>query len=180
MTLVPLSTLTPTQHEALAQLTFEAAAEHSPLWLPTLDAAVEELAEAAPKHALVTLEAEIPTGWIAAARSWGRIWEIHPLIVGVAHQHRGIGSQLVTAVEAIARAHGALTMILGTSDNTNATSLSNLDLYVDTGTQIAATHAHRSHPVAFWQHVGYTVVGVIPDAEGPGMPSIQLAKRLAP
>jgi aminoglycoside 6'-N-acetyltransferase I len=180
MTLVPLSTLTPTQHDALAQLTFEAAAEHSPAWLPTLDAARELLADAAPKHALVALDDERPTGWIAAAHSWSRIWEIHPLVVGIASQRCGIGRQLVAAVEAIARAHGVLTMILGTSDNTTATSLSDVDLYIDTGTHLTAATSHRSHPLAFWQRVGYTVVGVIPDAEGAGKPSIQLAKRLAP
>jgi aminoglycoside 6'-N-acetyltransferase I len=31
--------------------------------------------------------------------------------------------------------------------------------------------------LGFWQRVGYTVVGVIPDAEGPGKPTILLAKR---
>ena len=34
-----------------------------------------------------------------------------------------------------------------------------------------------AHPLGFWQRVGYTVVGVIPDAEGPGKPTILLAKR---
>lgn len=178
--LVPLSTLTPVQYDALAQLTFEAAAEHAPAWLPTLDDARAELDEAAPKHALVALADELPTGWIAAAPAWGRIWEIHPVIVGVAYQHRGIGRQLVAAVEAIARAHDVLTMMLGTSDNTNATSLANVDLYTATGTHLAGAASHGSHPLAFWQRVGYTVVGVIPDAEGTGKPSIQLAKRLRP
>ena len=70
-------------------------------------------------------------------------------------------------------------MILGTSDVTSATSLSDVDLFADTPAHLAAATAHRSHPLAFWQRVGYAVVGVIPDAEGRGAPSIQLARRLA-
>ena len=35
-----------------------------------------------------------------------------------------------------------------------------------------------AHPLGFWQRVGYTVVGVVPDAEGPGKPTILLAKRI--
>ncbi len=34
------------------------------------------------------------------------------------------------------------------------------------------------HAYQFWQRVGFTVVGVIPDAEGLGVPSIHLAKKL--
>lgn len=36
---------------------------------------------------------------------------------------------------------------------------------------------HPSHAVGFWLRMGYSLVGITPDAEGPGMPSINLAKR---
>jgi hypothetical protein len=35
------------------------------------------------------------------------------------------------------------------------------------------------HSYQFWLKVGYTIVGVLPDAEGPGMPSITLSKCLS-
>jgi len=98
--------------------------------------------------------------------------------VAVDHQRRGHGLRLVRAVEDIARAAGALTMLLGTSDTVNATSLSNVDLYDHLGARLESMTVRAPHAVEFWQRVGYTIVGVIPDAEGPRKPSIQLSRRL--
>lgn len=36
----------------------------------------------------------------------------------------------------------------------------------------------RRHPYEFYLKLGYTVVGVIPDANGPGKPDILMATRL--
>lgn len=44
--------------------------------------------------------------------------------------------------------------------------------------RLARLEARRPHPVDFWRRIGYQVVGVVPDAEGLGMPSISLARRL--
>jgi aminoglycoside 6'-N-acetyltransferase I len=179
--IVELAILDPDQREVLAGLTFEAAAEHSPEWLPTRAAAGELVGEALGegKHARVILDGGRPVAWIGASRSWGRVWELHPLIVGRSDQQRGHGRRLVRAIEQVAIDAGALTMILGTSDSTGATTLAHVDLYVDTHARLASAKALRPHPLAFWQRVGYTVVGVVPDAEGVGLPSIQLARRLS-
>jgi aminoglycoside 6'-N-acetyltransferase I len=99
-------------------------------------------------------------------------------LVAIGHQRQGHGRRLVRDVERLARAAGALTMQLGTSDTTAATSLSGVDLYDDTFGRLAGLVARRPHAVEFWRRVGYRVVGVVPDAEGPGMPSITLARRL--
>jgi len=34
------------------------------------------------------------------------------------------------------------------------------------------------HPYEFFQKVGFTIVGVVPDANGPGKPDILMAKSL--
>jgi len=119
-----------------------------------------------------------PLGWVAASHSWGRVWELQPLIVATDHQRQGHGRRLVREVERIAAAAGALTMMLGTSDTTGATTLGGVDLYHDTFGRIADAECLTSHPLAFWLRVGYRIVGVIPDAEGSGKPSISLARRL--
>jgi len=178
--IVPLAELDAATREQLAHVTLVSARTHVTDWLPDLDAAREELADAlAPeKTALVLVERGKPIAWVAAAPDWGRIWELHPLIVAVDHQRRGHGLRLVHAVEDIARAAGALTMLLGTSDTVGATSLSNVDLYDHTGARIDAMIVRAPHAVTFWQRAGYKIIGVVPDAEGPGKPSIQLARRL--
>jgi aminoglycoside 6'-N-acetyltransferase I len=178
MNVVDLTALDRAQLDQLAALTFEAGSQHSPSWLPTLDAARETIDEARDKFARVLLDDHaIPLAWIAAGHDWGRIWEIHPMIVGLAHQRRGYGRLLVREVAAQARAAGALTLMLSTSDLTRATSLSGVDLFDEPLRRLAELQVD-DHPVVFWQRLGFRIVGVTPDAEGPGQPSITLAKRL--
>jgi aminoglycoside 6'-N-acetyltransferase I len=52
------------------------------------------------------------------------------------------------------------------------------ELYDDTFARLTAVEARRPHAVEFWRRIGYQIVGVVPDAEGPGKPSITLARRL--
>jgi aminoglycoside 6'-N-acetyltransferase I len=87
----------------------------------------------------------------------------------------------VAALEERARQHGALTLYLGTDDDrpTPGTTAGGVDLFPD-----PLAHAARleviDHPVAFYRLRGFVVVGLIPDANGPGKPDILMAKRLAP
>jgi aminoglycoside 6'-N-acetyltransferase I len=85
---------------------------------------------------------------------------------------------LVRDIEALASARGALTMLLGTSDESERTNLSGRDLFADPLRALQNVVVTKPHPLPFWQAIGYTVVGVAPDAEGPGKPTIHLAKRL--
>lgn len=176
--IVDLEDLTAAQLDGLVALTFDAGAEHSPGWLPDLASARETIEEERGKFVRVMLDGDAPIAWIAAAHDWGRLWEIHPMIVARAHQRRGHGRTLVREVEAAARADGALTLTLSTSDMTNATSLSHVDLFDDPARRIRELALIKPHPVGFWLALGFSVVGVTPDAEGPGMPSISFAKRL--
>lgn len=176
--IVDLADLTPAQLDRLVELSFAAGAPNSPGWLPTLERAREMIDEQRDKLARVVLEDDLPVAWIAAGHDWGRLWEIHPLLVAPSHQRRGLGRMLVREIETAARADGALTLTLSTSDMTSATSLSNVDLFDDPARRIAELTSGPSHPVAFWVALGFSVVGVTPDAEGPGMPSISFAKRL--
>jgi aminoglycoside 6'-N-acetyltransferase I len=181
--LVTLDALDAAAQEQLARITLPSAAEHAPAWLPDLDAAREQVrgALAPGKIARVLIDAAgAPLGWIAADHDWDSVWELHPLIIAIDHQRRGHGRRLVREIERLAAARGARTMMLGTSDTTGATSVSGVDLYDDTFGRLANLVAHRPHPVEFWRRVGYQVVGIIPDAEGIGAPSITLARRLTP
>jgi aminoglycoside 6'-N-acetyltransferase I len=119
-------------------------------------------------------------GWIGGAPQYdGHVWELHPLVVDEAMRGRGYGRTLVNDVECFAADNGALTMVLGTSDEVGRTTLTGQDLFLDVIAALRDLKPTGAHPLGFWQRVGYTVVGVIPDAEGPGKPTILLAKRIS-
>src|SRR5260221_51762 len=127
---------------------------------PTPAAAREEIEDAFGPHqtSRVVLAADgAPLAWIAASPSWGRVWELHPLLVAVTAQRRGLGRRLVDAIERHAAAAGALTMWVGTSDTTGATSLSNVDLYTDPLRALATIVARAPHSISFWHLDSYRI-----------------------
>jgi aminoglycoside 6'-N-acetyltransferase I len=118
-------------------------------------------------------------GWIGGISTYdGNVWELHPLVVAAAHQRKGIGRALVADFENLARARGGLTVWLGSDDDEGRTSLSGRNLYPDAWRQIAEIRNLRDHPFEFYQKLGYVIMGVVPDANGPGKPDILMAKSL--
>jgi aminoglycoside 6'-N-acetyltransferase I len=117
-------------------------------------------------------------GWIGGIASYGgNVWELHPLVVRPDLQRRGIGRALVADLESRVRERGALTLWLGTDDEANMTTLSGVDLYPDVLGHLANIRNLRGHPYGFYQKLGFSVVGVMPNANGPGKPDIFMAKR---
>ena len=169
--------------EKLAVIAHAAAAEHFPRWLPTLKDARAEVDDASADghiaRVLLGSDGE-PRGFISGVHVYGKTWEIHPLVIAPEHHGKGHGRLLVTELESMASARGAGVIIVGTADETKATSLSNDDLWDDPIKALAEMKVKAGHPVGFWLHIGYSLVGVTPDAEGRGMPSINLAKRPPP
>jgi aminoglycoside 6'-N-acetyltransferase I len=165
--------------DALAELTFHAFRRHAPDWLPTLAAAREEVVESLQpgrQSFAIVDAATAPVGWIAVEPQGRSVWEIHPIVVRVADQGKGHGRALLAHVEQLARAQGILTLFASTSDEVGATSLAGVDLFADPVSAMAGARWQQSHACEFWRRVGFTLVGVLPDAEGPGKPSIHFAK----
>lgn len=118
-------------------------------------------------------------GWIGAIREYdGNAWELHPLAVHPDHQRQGIGRALVADLEEQVTARGGITLYLGTDDEDSMTSLADVDLYPDVWAHVRAIRNLRGHPYEFYQKQGFVIVGVLPDANGPGKPDILMAKRL--
>lgn len=165
-----------------AALLVEGFRELSPNAWPDLDAALDEMSEACQADRIARAavdEAGTVVGWIGGISQYdGRVWEIHPLVVSPAHQRTGIGRMLVADLESIVRERGALTLWLGTDDESNRTTLSGIDLYPDVCQHIATIRNLRGHPYGFYQRLGFVIVGVIPDANGFGKPDIFMAKRV--
>lgn len=108
----------------------------------------------------------------------GNVWELHPLAVQPKLQKQGIGKILVEDFENQVRERGGLTIILGTDDEDNMTSLSNVNLYENLFDKIKNIQNFKNHPYQFYQKLGYDIIGVIPDANGIGKPDILMAKRV--
>jgi aminoglycoside 6'-N-acetyltransferase I len=73
---------------------------------------------------------------------------------------------------------GAITVWLGTDDVDARTSVSGIELYPDVLGHAARIRNLGGHPYEFYQKVGFTVVGVLPDVNGIGRPDIFMAKRV--
>jgi aminoglycoside 6'-N-acetyltransferase I len=147
-----------------------------------LDSAREEVREsfeAGRISRVARAEDGTPLGWIGGIPAYhGHVYELHPLVVSVAHQGQGIGRALVRDLEARARERGAETIMLGTDDESGQTTLSGVALLPNVWEHVARIKNLRRHPYEFYQKQGYALVGVIPDANGAGKPDILMAKSL--
>lgn len=148
---------------------------------PTIESARQEVAEcvAAPNVAVALLVDGRLAGWIGARPMYELTWELHPLLVDAALQGSGYGRALVAELERRAAARGVIGFVLGTDDETGATSLSAVRLDASNYLkELAALTDRKNHPFEFYRKCGYIVVGAIPDANGPGKPDIWMWKRL--
>ncbi len=156
--------------------------EHWPNAWPDHKSALEEVMDAlqAEKINRIALdEAGLVLGWIGAIPEYyGHAWELHPLVVRPGYQGRGIGAALVKDLEKQVKARGGVTIYLGTDDEDQMTTLSNTDLYPNIFEKLTNIENLRGHPYEFYQKQGFTIVGVIPDANGLGKPDILMAKRI--
>ncbi len=118
-------------------------------------------------------------GWIGGVPQYdGNVWELHPLVIKPAWQRQGIGSRLVQCLEQQVKERGGLTICLGSDDKHNQTSLAGVDLYENLWEQVRTMRNLNRHPYEFYQKLGYTVIGVMPDASGLGKPDIFMGKRM--
>lgn len=168
--------------ERAAELLVEGFRDLAPHAWPDLDGARAEVREAlSPERFAFAARTEDGRvgGWIGAIPEYdGRVWEVHPLVVGAALRRRGIGRALIEAVDAEAARRGGLTLWVGTDDETGLTSLGGVDLYPDPLAHAADLRDVGGHPFAFYRRVGFAVAGVVPDANGFGRPDILMARRV--
>lgn len=165
-----------------AQLLVDAFREHWPDAWPTLEAGRQEVHEMLEPERICRVaidEQGTLLGIIGGIPAYdGNVWELHPLAVHPRLQGQGIGRALVEDLEEQVRAKGGLTITLGSDDEDNMTSLSNVDLYDNLWEKISHIRNLKNHPFAFYQKLGYVITGVVPDANGRGKPDILMAKRV--
>ncbi len=166
----------------VAVLLVEGFAVNWPEAWPDLDSAVEEVREsfAAGRVSRVALDEDgTVLGWIGGISQYrGHVWELHPLVVSVSHQGKGIGRTLVADLEEHVKERGGLTITLGTDDENQQTSLAGINLFPHLWDHLAHLRNLKHHPYEFYQKLGYVIVGVMPDANGLGKPDILMAKSV--
>lgn len=176
MELVPFDKLGKTQIAQAAQM----LTDELPEGWPTLADAMEEIDELRGKREsllLCAVEENEIVGWAGLLPEYGKLFELHPLVVRHDWQRKGIGTALLHEIMRAAREKGGLTLLAGAGDETGETSFANVDLYEDLPGKLAAFEP-GTHQSAFYMQHGFTVVGVVPDVNGIGRPDIQMAIRL--
>lgn len=165
-----------------AILLLEGFKDMSPDYCPDLEAAQKELSQCLEEGRICrgALDAKGNlVGWIGGIPQYnGCSWELHPIVVREDARGKGVGSYLIKDFEDQVARRGGKTIYLGTDDETNSTSLSQADLYDEPWRHIRDIKNYRHHPFEFYQKNGFCIVGVIPDANGPGKPDIYMAKRV--
>ncbi len=165
----------------MAEILVVAFTEHWEAW-QTVDEALEEIHMILEKGFVrLALDDDASTvlGWIGGLPEYdGNVWELHPMVVAPDHQRQGIGRMLIADFEQQVKMRGGLTIQLGTDDEDGMTSLSDCDLYHNLWDQIANIQNLKGHPYEFYQKCGYSIIGVMPDANGRGKPDIIMGKRV--
>jgi aminoglycoside 6'-N-acetyltransferase I len=178
--------LTPNDTDLIAQaanLLTVSFAEHWPGSWEDPDDALQEVHEMIVTERIARAAVDdnrLLLGWIGGIDEGydSNVWELHPMVVRADQRGKGIGRALIADLEDRVRERGGLTLTLGTDDVTNMTSLSNVDLYQNTWEQIRNIKNLKGHPYEFYQKCGFTITGVVPDANGIGKPDIYMSKRL--
>lgn len=161
----------------------ELLVEAFPHWITTIAEGREEVAEALlPDRLCLAARAggEI-LGWVGCIPQYTHAWELHPLVVRADARRKGVGQALVAALEQRVSARGVLTLYLGTDDDLDepGTTAGGIDLFPEPLVHAMALEV-INHPVSFYRRIGFKVIGVIPDANGPGKPDVLMAKRVSP
>lgn len=165
-----------------AQLLTDAFHEHWPEAWPTLEEGTKEIQEMLDEERICRVAIDSKgnlLGIIGGIPQYdGHVWELHPLAVQPNMQSQGIGRALVMDFEKQVRLRGGLTIVLGSDDEDNMTSLSSVDLYEDLWDKIKNIRNLKNHPFEFYQKMGYIISGVVIDANGIGKPDILMSKRV--
>lgn len=168
-------------YQQMAHLLIDGFREHWDAW-KTIDEALEDIhmvEETGFVRVALNDDSTRVLGWIGGLPEYdGHVWELHPLVVDEAFHQQGIGRALVAAFEAEVKARGGLSIRVGSDDEDDMTSLANTDLYHNLWEKIANIENFKGHPYEFYQKCGYTIIGVMPDANGRGKPDIILGKRV--
>jgi aminoglycoside 6'-N-acetyltransferase I len=151
------------------------------VWLKNEEDAFSEVEEctAEPNICIgIKLENEL-IGWVGIRQMYEITWELHPMVIKKEYQGKGYGKKLLKQIEKTANENGIIGLVAGSDDETNRTSLSEKEI---TGEnifdEIKSIKNNKKHPFEFYTKCGYSIIGIIPNANGQNKPDILLWKDI--
>ena len=116
-------------------------------------------------------------GWAGIRPMYEKTWELHPMVIKKEYQRKSYGRLLLTEIERLAHLNGIIGLVVGSDDETNSTSLSAKEINGENiFDEIKNIKNYKSHPFEFYQKCGYSIIGLIPNANGQNKPDIWLWK----
>ena len=177
-------TLTPEHKDYIQQVAETLKAAFAENWMgawSTIEDGIEEVHEMMVEERInrAAIVNNRAIAWVGGIPQYdGHVWELHPLAVHPDFQGQGIGHALVEDFEQQVAQRSGITIMLGSDDENNMTSLAGIDLYEDLWEKIARIQNLKQHPYTFYEKLGFRIIGVVPDANGFGKPDILMAKRV--
>ena len=178
--IVPFREISETQRQQAADLLVRGFAHSPGGWndVRSARAEVDEFFTKPDRDAFAALSGNTVVGWVGRIEHSTHAWELHPLVVEPSRQRSGVGTLLVDTLEAAARGAGVCTVWLGADDDFGGTNLFGTDLYPNVLERLSQLSPAAGHPFTFYRDRGYSVVGILPDADGVGSHDILMAKRI--
>jgi aminoglycoside 6'-N-acetyltransferase I len=118
-------------------------------------------------------------GWAGLIPMYKNTWELHPMAILPIFQGKGYGKILLNELEKIAQEKGIIGIFAGSDDESNKTSLSEIEITKDNIFEVIKNiKNHKNHPYEFYMRCGYSIIGIIPNANGLDKPDILLWKDI--
>ncbi|BAK88619.1 aminoglycoside acetyltransferase [Pseudomonas aeruginosa NCGM2.S1] len=118
-------------------------------------------------------------GWVGLREMYKKTWELHPMVIKKKHQNKGFGKILIFETEKKAKERNLEGIVLGTDDETFRTTLSMSELNNENiFHEIKNIKNLKNHPFEFYEKCGYSIIGVIPNANGKNKPDILMWKNI--
>ena len=143
--------------------------------------ALADVVQFAPEdRSLVARDSEgTPIGWLRMEHFKRQVSaEIKLVAVHPTRRRQGVGRTLVMAAEERMRAIGCVTMLATVGDTRGRTNLYGVNVIEDAPRLLTHFACHANHPAGFFLNIGYRLVGLLPDAYGPGKHDLTLARRI--
>jgi len=118
-------------------------------------------------------------GWVGLRPMYEKTWELHPMVIKKEFQEKKYGRKLLNELEKVASQKGIIGIVAGSDDETNSTSLSEKEINGENiFDEIRNIKNYKNHPFEFYIKCGYSIIGIIPNANGKNKPDIWLWKDI--